>query len=233
MDAALTLTGAAVAAGVIAGLGCAHLVATHTDPTRLAPPTLTPERTWALSTYGGFSALMGALFGALSVAAAPTAALPGLLYLAWLTITLTLIDCAVHRLPNAVVLPGYVATTAAVAAASGFDAGTLARAGAGAVALSLLFGAIMVIYPPGMGFGDVKLAVICGAFLAATSWQVLAAGTAAMFATGGIMAAGTLLRDGRTGARALIPFGPAMFAGVWVGLTWGQDLWDSYMALLT
>lgn len=184
--------------------------------------------------YVTFEVTTAAVFAALTWATGPGWHLGALCYLAWLTLTLTSIDWDLHRLPNQIVLPGYALSAAALALACASDPTSLVRAVAGALVLSVGYGIVMLIWPPGMGFGDVKLAVIVGAYLAALSWPALAVGTMAAFAFGAAGALATLATPrGAEGRRTGIAFGPAMLAGVWVALLYSDDLWAAYMNLLT
>lgn len=178
-----------------------------------------------------FEVATSAVFVAAAASAGAGWHLPALWYLLWLTLTLTVIDIDIRRLPDQIVLPGYALSAAALVLAHGHDPAALGRAALGAVSLGLLYGVIIVIYPAGMGFGDVKLAPILGAYLGATSWAALGVGAVAGFAVGGVAALVLLaVRRGRHGPG--VPFGPAMLAGTWVALVAGQQLWELYWALV-
>ena len=75
--------------------------------------------------------------------------------------------------------------------------------------------------PVAMGFGDVKLAGMLGAWLGFGPFVVALA--VAVFA-GAIL--GLLLR------RRKLPFGPYLAIGGWVALWWGADLMQRYLAYL-
>lgn len=153
-------------------------------------------------------------------------------YLAALGVVLTLIDLDVHRLPNSLVLPAYGVLPVLFTAAS-IDAGQwwpLGRALIGAAALFALYFVAAVLYPGGMGFGDVKLAGVIGLALAWLGWGPLVIGAFAAFLLGGL--AGVLLMAlGRAGKKSGIPFGPWMVAGAAVGVAWGGALWDMYLGV--
>jgi leader peptidase (prepilin peptidase)/N-methyltransferase len=151
--------------------------------------------------------------GLLAVAIAALGPRPSVLGFAWLALVtprLVAIDLAEHRLPDAIVLPGYPVVLGTALLQSWSSGGApldavLAGAGCGLVFLLLHVAG-------GMGFGDVKLAPLLGALCAlavpggALLWVVLA------FLVGGIGAAVVLIRRG-TGAR--MPFGPPMLLGAW------------------
>ena len=70
---------------------------------------------------------------------------------------------------------------------------------------------LLVVYPRGMGFGDVKLAGVLGLYLGWFGWGALVVGWFAAFLLGGLFSVGLLLA-GRAGRKSGIPFGPWMLA---------------------
>ena len=159
--------------------------------------------------------------------------LPALLYLAAITIALALIDLDTHTLPNRIVLPAYpigVLLLVVATIASG-DWGDLLRASIGAAALFAFYLVLVLVYPGGMGLGDVKLAGVLGLFLGYLGWPALIIGAFAAFVLGGLYAIVLLVtrRVARTGG---IPFGPWMLAGAWVGILGGSPLAHSYLTLV-
>jgi hypothetical protein len=71
------------------------------------------------------------------------------------------------------VLPSYPVLAVLLAASAAWqgDWWSLARAVIGAAALFAFFLAIVLIHPPGMGFGDVRLSGLIGGVLAYLSWS--------------------------------------------------------------
>lgn len=144
-------------------------------------------------------------------------------YFAVMAVRLTVIDIRHHLLPNRIVFPSYgVAGVLLLAAAllAGPGGGPAAavlespalRVVAGAAALWLFYFVLRVAYPPGMGFGDVKLAGVLGMYLGYLGWQHLFAGTFLAFLLGGLWSLG-LLATRRGSLKSDIPFGPFMLAG--------------------
>ncbi|WP_285244832.1 A24 family peptidase [Pseudarthrobacter sp. fls2-241-R2A-127] len=150
------------------------------------------------------------------------------LYFVVMAVRLTVIDVRHHLLPNRIVFPsyavaGFLLLAAAAAAAWG---GSVQPAGdpngnpvlpvvrvvAGAAILWLFYFVLRLVYPPGMGFGDVKLAGVLGMYLGYLSWGHLFAGTFMAFLLGGLWSL-ALLAARRGTLKSAIPFGPFMLAG--------------------
>jgi leader peptidase (prepilin peptidase)/N-methyltransferase len=82
----------------------------------------------------------------------------------------------------------------------------------GGAALWLFYFLLRAVYPPGMGFGDVKLAGVLGLYLGYLGWGHVFAGTFAAFLLGGVWGLIVLLAR-RANLGSAIPFGPFMLAG--------------------
>lgn len=154
-------------------------------------------------------------------AAHPVAGVLGALACAGLLVlaaVLAVVDVREHRLPDRLVLPGAAASAVLWIAAftvAGADAGGPggnARTLAAGVVLFAGYLLLRIVHPPGMGFGDVKLAGLLGLHLGAAGWAHVLAGTVLAFLLGGL-AGGALLLARRVRWRTAIPFGPFMLAG--------------------
>jgi leader peptidase (prepilin peptidase)/N-methyltransferase len=159
--------------------------------------------------------------------------LPAWLYLAAIAVALALIDLDVLRLPNAIVLPSYIVAPLLFlpAVVIGRDWSAALRGLLAMAALWSFYFLLSVVYPGGMGFGDVKLAGILGLYLGSLGWSSVAVGTLAAFVLGG--AAGlTLMAFGRAGRRTALPFGPSMLAGALLALFAAAPITDWYTNLL-
>jgi leader peptidase (prepilin peptidase) / N-methyltransferase len=149
-------------------------------------------------------------------------------YFAVVAVRLTVIDIRHHLLPNRIVFPSYGVAGALLLAAvlalavgdpSGVPDGVARLFGvpalrivAGGAVLWLFYFVLRAVYPPGMGFGDVKLAGVLGLYLGYLGWTHVFAGTFAAFLLGGLWSIGVLaLRRGSL--KSAIPFGPFMLAG--------------------
>jgi leader peptidase (prepilin peptidase)/N-methyltransferase len=183
--------------------------------------------------YPLVEAATAALFVALTVHFGLTWALPAYLYLAAVAIALTAIDLDVRRLPDRIVLPSYLVGGAllvpAAVASGGWPAAL--RAVAGMAALWALYRALALLWPGGMGGGDVKLAGLLGLYLGWLGWGPVWVGTLAAFVFGALVG-GTLLGLRRVGRRTAIPFGPFMLAGALLAVFVGGRIGIWYGALL-
>lgn len=150
-------------------------------------------------------------------------------YFAVMAARLAVIDVRHHLLPNRIIFPSYAVAGvlllgAAVLQAVGEPAGSASDGGAGlfgvpglrvvagGAALWLFYFLLRAAYPPGMGFGDVKLAGVLGLYLGFLGWGHVFAGTFAAFLFGGLWSVGLLVARRGT-LKSDIPFGPFMLAG--------------------
>lgn len=159
-------------------------------------------------------------------------ALVAYLYLAAISVALSLIDLDTHRLPNVIVLPAYLvgAVLLAASAVLSGDLSALLRAAIGGAVLGVAYLLMAVVAPGGMGFGDVKLAGVLGIFLGWIGWGALVVGSIAAFLLGGIFGI-ILIVAKRGGRKTAIPFGPWMLLGAWIGIVAGEPVWTSYLSL--
>ncbi|HET9154195.1 MAG TPA: prepilin peptidase [Solirubrobacterales bacterium] len=134
----------------------------------------------------------------------------------------TITDLERRIIPNKILL-----TTAAlgIGIAAVFDPSSLPeRAVAAAAAGGLLFLAAL-IYPNGMGLGDVKLAAVMGLFLGR---NVAPALLIALIA-GSVVGLSLIAREGAAARKKAIPFGPFLALGALVGLLAGNELVSWYL----
>ncbi|WP_243844313.1 A24 family peptidase [Salinibacterium sp. ZJ454] len=164
--------------------------------------------------------------------AATLVVLAAFLYLAAISVALALIDMDTHTLPNKIVLPAYPVGAALLGAAAllASEPARLLPALVGAGALFGLYLVMALVYPGGMGFGDVKLAGVLGLYLGWVGWGSLAVGTFAAFLLGGLFAV-ILVIIRRAGRRTAIPFGPWMIVGAWVGMLGGDAIARAYLTM--
>ncbi len=159
--------------------------------------------------------------------------LPAYLYFGAVGVALALIDLDVHRLPDALTLPSYPVLGALLLLPTVADGswGDYLRAWLAAAALFGLYFVLVLVYPSGMGFGDVKLAGVLGLVLGWLGWGVLAVGGFLGFLLGAVVG-GALMLSHRAGRKSKIPFGPFMLLGAWLAVLFGDGVWDAYLGVL-
>lgn len=86
---------------------------------------------------------------------------------------------------------------------------------------------LAIIYPGGMGMGDVKMGGMLGAFLGPYAALAVFLGALA-----GTIASGLLMASGKMPRRTALPFGVFMSFGGLVTLFVGPQLWDLYLNLV-
>jgi leader peptidase (prepilin peptidase) / N-methyltransferase len=138
-------------------------------------------------------------------------------------VAVSAIDLEHRIIPNRIVLP---ATVVVLLANTAREPG-LKWLLAGLAASGFLFAAAL-IYPAGMGMGDVKLALLMGVALGKTVSVALMAGMLAALVPGIVL----LARHGTKARKMGIPFGPFLALGSVVALFWGNDILDAYLSTL-
>jgi leader peptidase (prepilin peptidase)/N-methyltransferase len=169
-------------------------------------------------------------FGAVAAWIGPSWLLPAMLYLAAISIALTMIDLELKRLPNAIVLPSYpiAGLLLAIAAVAEGEPGRIVRAVICAAALYVFYFVLMAVYPSGMGFGDVKLAGVLGLYLGWFGWDCAVVGAFLAFLLGGLVGV-ALMAVGRAGRKSQIPFGPYMIVGAWLAFAVAAPVTNWYL----
>jgi leader peptidase (prepilin peptidase) / N-methyltransferase len=143
-----------------------------------------------------------------------------------LGVALAWIDWHTRLLPADLVYPAYVVAIVGVvvAAVAAHDYSALERAVLGGVLAFALYAVLWFVYPPGLGFGDVRLAGVLGLTLGFLGWGPMLVGLYGGFLLGGVI--GALLRLSRVVRQRHVPFGPFMLIGVLVGIAWGAEVWS-------
>lgn len=166
---------------------------------------------------------LGALFAATVLVYwdEPAEAAIGLVFLTMLA-AVTLTDLERRTIPNKILLAGAIACL--LIAVPTDPGGLPERAIAAAAAGGLLF-ATALIYPQGMGLGDVKLTATMGLFLGR------AVAPALLFAllAGSVVGLALIARHGSEARKMTIPFGPFLALGGVVGLLAGDQILDAYL----
>ena len=174
--------------------------------------------------YPAVEATTGLLFGAAAYEfGASLALLPALVLISAL-IPLAVIDLERRLLPNAIVGPAALVGLALSILANPAGWWTYPLS-AVAVAGALL--GLALIYPSGMGMGDVKMGGMLGAFLG--PYAALAVFLGALL---GVVSGGLLMAAGKVHRRSALPFGLFMALGGIISLFVGPELWGLYMNLM-
>jgi leader peptidase (prepilin peptidase)/N-methyltransferase len=160
----------------------------------------------------------------------PTWRLPAFAYLAALSIVLAVIDVDVKRLPYWLVAPSYPvgAVLLGIASVTEHDGSSAVRALIGAALLWTFYRLVHLAYPPGMAYGDVRLAGLLGLYLAWLGWDHLVVGAFLGFLVGGLGSAVALALR-RVSLKTQIPYGPYLLLGAWLGILLGQGIADWYL----
>jgi len=139
-----------------------------------------------------------------------------------LLVAVSIVDLESRRIPNRIVLPGLAG---ALVARTALDPSPRWIAGAALAGGSLLV--LALVYPAGLGMGDVKLAAFLGAWLAWDGLLALVLGSFAAF----IPALGIIIARGRAARKVALPFGPFLALGGVVALLAGHDIVHWYRSL--
>ena len=138
-------------------------------------------------------------------------------------VTVSVTDLERRIIPNKIVLP---------AAAVVLAAQTLLHPSVewllGGLAASTFLLVAALVYPAGMGMGDVKLALLLGVMLGRVVPVALMIGMLSALVPAIVL----LVRHGQAGRKMGIPFGPFLAFGGVVGLFAGEPLLDAYLSLL-
>ena len=167
-----------------------------------------------------------------SAAAGTIIVLVAFLYLAAASVALAMIDLDTYTLPNRIVLPAYPVAAVLLTGGAVLTGAPerLFTAGVGAAALFGVYLLLALVYPGGMGLGDVKLAGLLGLFLGFLGWGPLAVGAFSAFLLGGLFSL-VLVITRRANRKSAIPFGPWMLAGAWLGILGGDRIATWYLSL--
>jgi leader peptidase (prepilin peptidase)/N-methyltransferase len=172
----------------------------------------------------------GALFAAMALRFGAAWALPGYLVFVAALLAVSAIDLERFLIPNRVVYPSLLASLVllGLAALLDHDGDALVRGLIGAVAASGGLFALALLYPRGMGMGDVKLALLLGLYLGWLSLGHVLLGLFLGFLLGSIAGIG-LLVTGVRGRKDHLPFAPFLAAGAVLAVLAGEPLLDLYL----
>jgi leader peptidase (prepilin peptidase) / N-methyltransferase len=168
--------------------------------------------------------LTAALFAAVVVSGGGAGEVVSGLVLVATLVVVTAIDLEHRIVPNRVLGPAALAAVVIWAVADPHRLGEdLIAALAAGMALFLP----ALVYPAGMGMGDVKLAAVLGLFLG----KSVAPAMFVAFICGSVVGIGIMVVRGPEARKSAIPFAPYLALGGLVGLLFGPDIVDWYLRL--
>ncbi len=238
----LDLVGAAVAGVLAGGLGALvpMLVARIPEPDPEPAPEPVegkePAAPEVKALYADIAAAPGLAWKAALACVVAGAAIGAVVGLDWpllylvplvpIGVALTVVDWRTRLLPTKVIAPTYVGLVALVLVVTVItrDTDDLVRAALGWLTAGGLYVLLWLVYPRGMGYGDVRLSGVLGIALGHLGWSELVVGIYGGFLLGGVLGGvlSLLRRVDRTG----YPFGPFMLLGALVGVVVGQPVTD-------
>jgi leader peptidase (prepilin peptidase) / N-methyltransferase len=138
-------------------------------------------------------------------------------------VPITLIDLDHRIIPNRITGPAAIVALVVIAA---LDTDFLLEAVISAVAGGGFFFIAAVLYPRGMGMGDVKLAGVLGLYLG----RAVAPAILIALVAGVVLGAAIIARKGAVeGRKTAVPFGPFLALGGIVAFFVGNELADAYL----
>jgi len=135
-------------------------------------------------------------------------------------VAVTVTDLERRIIPNRIVLPALAVALVVQTIREPSVEWLLAAIAAGG-----FFLVVALVYPAGLGMGDVKLAAFLGAWLGRDVLIALVVGSL----LGAALAIAVLLLRGG-GRRSMLPYGPALAAGGVVALFFGGPLIDAWLS---
>lgn len=137
-------------------------------------------------------------------------------------VALAYVDWTTQLLPNRLVYPALAvgAVLVLVAAALQGDGQIALRALYGGVGTFVVFYVLWLVYPRGMGYGDVRLSGLLGMALAQLGYAELAVGIYGAFLIGGV--GGLLLSVFKVVSRKRMPFGPFMLVSAMLAVPFAE-----------
>ena len=167
----------------------------------------------------------GVLFLAVAARFGASWELPAYLVLTAALLAISIIDLEHFIVPDRITGPLTVAALAllglaAVAEGNGWRFG---RALAGGVAYFAFLLVLNILYPKGMGMGDVKLAFSLGLYLGWLGWGQVFLGGFLAFLLGAVVGI-TLIATKVKSRKDAVPFGPFLALGVMLTILWGDPI---------
>jgi leader peptidase (prepilin peptidase) / N-methyltransferase len=149
-------------------------------------------------------------------------------YLVPVCVALSVIDWRTRLLPTWLIAPSYYVVGALCVLASLLtgDWAALRNAAIGWIGGFLFFFLMNLVFPAGMGYGDVRLSGVLGMALGWVGLGPLVLGLYTGFFIGGV--GGAVLSGLKVFHRKHYPFGPFMVVGAWLGVAFTPQLVAAY-----
>jgi leader peptidase (prepilin peptidase) / N-methyltransferase len=175
--------------------------------------------------YPLVEASCGVLFAAVAARFGASWELPAYLVLAAALLAISLIDLEHFIVPDRITAPLTLSALAllGVATVAEADGWRFGRALLGGVAFFAFLLLLNLLYPKGMGMGDVKLAFSLGLFLGWLGWGQVFLGGFLAFLLGAVVGVG-LIATGIKGRKDVVPFGPFLALGTMVTILVGAPI---------
>lgn len=135
-------------------------------------------------------------------------------------VVVTVTDIERRIIPNRVIVPALVVALVVQTALDPSVEWIVASVAAGA-----FFLVAALVYPAGLGMGDVKLAAFLGAWLGGPVVVAVFAGSLLTL----VPAVYIIATQGKAGRKVGIPFAPFLAAGAVVALFWGDAILDAWL----
>jgi leader peptidase (prepilin peptidase)/N-methyltransferase len=167
------------------------------------------------------AAATAALFAAVALRIGLHPRLAPALLLTALIVPASVIDLRLRIIPDVINKPGALAVymTAVVAQPDRWVELLI-----GGVAASAFLYLAWLVYPSGMGKGDVKMTLMIGLALG----KLVGVALFAAFALSTVFSMGLLPTKGLSGRKSTFPFGPFLALGAMVAILWGPQLWAAW-----
>ena len=184
-----------------------------------------PQRRWNLVII----LTTAVLFVAMALAVPSLWVWPAYAVFVGASVLLTVTDLDTKLIPNRILGPSIVVGLLLLAAGwlAATQSGSPVRALGGGLAYFSVMYLLALLARGGLGFGDVKLAFLIGAFAGYLSWGAVVVAGLGGFIIGGVVSIGLLVGRSR-GRKDEIPFGPFMTVAGVIAVLWGAEVISWY-----
>jgi leader peptidase (prepilin peptidase) / N-methyltransferase len=165
------------------------------------------------------------LFIAAAIRFGPSWALPAYLVLFAALLAISVIDLEHYIVPNRITVPLTLASVPLIGLASlgEGDGSAFVRSFLGGFAFFAFLLVLNLLYPKGMGMGDVKLSFVLGIHLGWLGWGEVFLGAFLSFLLGAVISL-ALVAVRRRGGKDFVPFGPFLALGTVLAVLWGEPM---------